>query len=344
MPAKSICFEQEAFSGKVSPKGFQDVSLLTGGMEAEGHGIYLDEKSVETCMAAVMGRSIPSYLTHAGAQTDRLGKEIGVASGTYRDGMKVRASNLNFLDSFGRHETAARDRLVELATNYPDQLGISLVLSLDAVWVLHDGSEIDASEPRPENAVREIPSARIKSVRSADLVQRPAANVGLFSAKTPPVDDHNEGMATANSETIALSAHTAALASKDAELSTLKASLEKLTADHKAAFEKQTADHKAALDKLTGDHTAALSAKDKDKADAIAAKDKEIAEIKLFDVRNHGGQGATAVTAAAGAVSAAVVMPEPAAKDHQRWEQYDELMKKDVKLAAEFKSKFLSVK
>lgn len=335
MPSKSICFEQEAFSGKVSTKGFQDVSLLTGGMEAEGHGIYLDEKSVETCMAAVMGRSIPSYLTHAGASTDRLGKEIGVASGAYRDGMKVRASNLNFLDSFGRHDTETRDKLVELAKDYPDQLGISLVLSLDAVWVLHDGTEVDAGEPRPENAIRPIPSARVKSVRSADLVQRPAANVGLFSAKDAAVDDRKKGMAN---ETIALSAHTEALAAKDAALTALAAS-------HKTALEKVESDHKAALDKLTADHTAALSAKDKEKADAVAAKDKEIEELKKFDVRSHGGQGAiNTVASTKGGAASAVVMPEPAAKDHERWDQYAELSAKDAKVAEEFKAKFLSRK
>lgn len=331
MPTKSICFEQEAFAGKVSPKGFQDVSLLTGGMEAEGHGIYLDEKSVETCMAAVMGRSVPSYLTHAGASSDRLGKEIGVASGAYRDGLKVRASNLNFLDSFGRHDPATRDRLVELASTYPDQLGVSLVLSYNPVWVMHDGSELSAEEPRPENAVRDVPSARVVSVRSADLVQRPAANVGLFSKKEAPVDDAAKAMPS----TIELEKHTAELAA--------------LSASHKTALEKQAADHTAALAAKDAAHVAALAAKEKELTDtkaahvaALAAKDVELVELAKFDVRKSGG---TAATITLGNVDGGrAVLPEPALKDHQRWAQFEELQAKDPKIAAEFKEKYLTRK
>lgn len=336
MPLKSIAFDQGALSAKVSDKGFKDVSLLTGGMEAEGHGLYIDEKSVETCMAAVMGRSIPSYLTHAGASTDRLGREIAVASGAYRDGMKVRAGNFNFLDAFGRHDAATRDKLVELAANYPDQLGISLVLSLDAVWVCTDGTELSADEPKPENAIRDIPSARVISVKSADLVQRPAANVSLFSKKEDaPIDEGAKGMAN---ETIALSKHTEALSAKDAELKAISDSHTKALAEKDTLLAAKDAELKAAL-----------AAKDKELADVskvhaaeLAAKDAKIKEIEVFDMRKAGIPDPVALAAKLGELNSSV--PAPGKSDQENWAIFTELSAKDEKLAAAFRAKHMQRK
>jgi len=104
-----ICFEQIQFAA-ITEKGLQDVSILTMG-EAGGHGMLVDEQTIADFMRLSLGKTIPAYLTHEGARDpdtgralDRLGKEIGMFSGFYRDGNKVRARNFQFLDSFKNAE------------------------------------------------------------------------------------------------------------------------------------------------------------------------------------------------------------------------------------------------
>ncbi len=344
LETKSIFLEQGALAAKVSPKGFQDISLLTGGMEAGGHGLYIDEGTVETCMTALMGRSIPCYLTHEGMQADRLGKEIGVVSGIYRDGLKVRASQLNFLDSFGRHETSTRDNLVELATSYPDQLGVSLVASYQKVWVTPSGDEVAFSEPKPEQVLRDVPSMRVKAIRSADLVQRPAANIGLFSEK---IDDATDGMATA---TTSDTTHIAALAAKDAELVSLKTAKDTeivaLGDTHKAEIAALTTKHEAALSKKDTDHVAALAAKveelTKTHTAALAAKDVELAAAKVFDARQLGLSEAILTAGKLGNTAGTVAVPAAGKNDSENWEIFSALEGKDPKAALAFKEKHLS--
>lgn len=162
-----------------------DVSLITGGVEALGHGIYIDEKSVETVITLLLGKPLRSYLSHFNAFKDRIGTEIGFFSGIYRDGLKVRAKTFEFLDAFKRHDAPIHDRIYELATKYPDQIGVSVVANIDRVWVLDNGAEVPfIDEVPPANAIRDIPSARFTSIDSADLVSFPAANPdGLLSVK-----------------------------------------------------------------------------------------------------------------------------------------------------------------
>src|SRR6185312_11897382 len=98
MTPEHICFSHIEFA-QATEKGLQDVSILTVG-EAKGHGVLVDEQTVQDFMKLSIGKTIPAYLTHEGAQDpetgqakDRLGKEIGFFSGFYRDGDRVRAKN-----------------------------------------------------------------------------------------------------------------------------------------------------------------------------------------------------------------------------------------------------------
>ena len=78
-----ICLSDIQFSA-VTKNGFKDVSILTVG-EASGHGVMVDEKTIEDFVKLSIGKTIPAYLTHAGAvdasgrAADRLGKEIGMS-------------------------------------------------------------------------------------------------------------------------------------------------------------------------------------------------------------------------------------------------------------------------
>lgn len=179
---QKLCFQRSFAAGEVGAKGFSDVTLITGDREALGHGIFVDEKSIEGLMSLLMGKSLPGYLTHDGAIfSDRLGKEIGFFSGFYREGMKLKAKAFSFLNSFIKHDAEDYEKLVELAEKMPDQFGLSVVFSGNAVWTMEDGSEVDADEPMPEGALRGKPSVRFESIESADFVKAPAANDGLFA-------------------------------------------------------------------------------------------------------------------------------------------------------------------
>jgi hypothetical protein len=351
--AEHIVFEQIQFAA-VTRNGFSDVSILTAG-EADGHGMIVDEKTIAGFMELAMGKTIPAYLTHDGAiddsgrPADRLGKEIGMFSGFYRDGDKVRARNFQFLDSFIASEPKTHSTLVEMAQKFADKLGISPVIAHFKAWVLGDGTEVPAKNgPRPENASFAMPSMRVAAIKSCDFVQQPAANVGLFHAK---VDDQPNIKSTMSADTILLSKHNEALTAKDGEI---------------AALSQQHKDAVAALEKKHGSEISALQAKlneavaqsaktsEESKAltAALAAKTKEAEDAAKYDMRKV---GAPALEVALAAVKSP--LPAPANTDAGKWDQYaalceivkDEktgvvLAHKETKIAAEFKAKYLARK
>lgn len=332
MPALStesqkVCF-QRGLAATVTDAGLANVTLITGETEALGHGIYVDGKSIDGLMTLLMGRSIPGYLTHEGAMFgDRLGKEIGIFSGFYRDGNKLKAKQFRFLNSFVKNDAETHEKLVELARELPEQFGLSVVFSGRAVWAMQDGEEIDADVPMPEGALRGIPSVRFESIESADFVKAPAANPGgLFAAK---VDESAEGMSTettSTAQTITLSVDhlsakveelTGALADKDAEFDGALAKLNEQLAAKDAELAKLKTDHKAELD-------------------AVKA---ELAEALTFDIRKSGVRHDDAPSAN---TQEPTLLPEPAKSDRELWAQYHALAAKDAKLAEQFKAKHMT--
>jgi len=328
-----ICFEAIQFSA-VTPKGFSDVSILTAG-EALGHGVVIDERTIEQFIAATLGKTLPAYLTHGGAQGDRLGNEIGMFSGFYRDGMKVRA-NFRFLQSFIDHERDEYATLTELAKAYPDQLGISPVVRITRVWTLADGSEVDAvDDQKPEGATGNMPAMRVLGVKSCDFVKTPAANTALFAAKVDEKPASNSP-SMAN-ETIALAAHNEALAAKTAEIAALST---KHTADL-AALEAKHVEVVAALNAKVTEAEAIIKKAGEDKTSleaALAAKTKEADEAKQYDMRKA---GAPALQVAL-QTHVDSKLPAPGKTDREKWAQFAELEASDPKLAAQFQAKFMS--
>lgn len=285
----SLSASLETFAANES--GWQNVSLITGGIEAAGHGIFIDEVTIDGAMKALLGRTLRSYLKHDGAGSDRLGQEIGFFSGIYRDKLQLRAKEFRFLESFRAEAPATFAKLVELADKAPDQFGVSLVLEYKPVWVLADGQEIPAvlGESAPAGAVRSLPSVRIISVNSADLVQRPAANPnGLLSAK---IDAPNIQQMTSETKIAELDAvkaeHSAALAAKDTEIASLKAASEaetaKLAESHKVALSEKD----ALIATLTADKTKAETSVAELSKERDALK-IQIDELVAFDARQLG--------------------------------------------------------
>lgn len=310
-----VSYERIAFAAATA-KGFSDVAIISAG-EAKGHGVLVDERTLEQLTSLTLGKTVPAYLTHYGANGDRLGTEIGMFSGFFRDGDKLRAQ-FSFLRSFMEQQPKLHTTLVELAKDYPDQLGISIVAYTRAAWPLSDGSEISDEGMRPEMALNALPSMRVLQVKSADFVQQPAANVGLFEAK--PVDETNKQKPTMPADTIALSAHTEAINAKQAELVTLQA-------QHKDALAALAATHQLALTALqtqVNDLTGKLAQAQQDaqgKQTALAAMTNERDEALKYDMRKA---GAPALEIALEQKHGAT-LPAPANSDAERWNQYGAL-------------------
>jgi hypothetical protein len=329
--AQKICFERKLTFSEATDAGFSNTTILTGGVEALGHGLFVDQKAVETCMACLMGKTLPAYITHNGAWNDRLGKEIGVFSGFFREGAKIKAKSFSFLNAFKKFQQETHQKMVELAQVMPDQFGLSVVFSGEAVWAMPDGTEVSADEPMPQGALYGQPVPRFSSVESADFVKSPAANPdGLFQqgeVKPAAIDAPSSGtMATAN--TITEDAHKAALSAKDSELS-------KLAETHKGELAKVEESAKAALAKLAEDHKAALAAKDGE----IEALKKQVDDAKAFDMRLAGSPALRAALNENGDQ-----LPAPAATDRERWEQFSKLKADKPEAAQAFYEKHIKRK
>lgn len=336
-----------------SPKGFKDVSILTVG-EAEGHGVMIDEKTIEQFMALALGKTIPAYLTHAeaidenGRPNDRLGNEIGMFSGFYRDGDKVRARQFNFLQSFIDNQTPVYSTIVSLAADYPDKLGISPVMGTRQVWCMPDGVEVPSTEDDDEELMSSranppMPVLRVMSIKSCDFVQQPAANVGLFHAKVDGKPNKEPEFMATNPDTILLSKHTEEVTS--------------LQTQHKDAITALETKHKeavTALEAKLNDATAKLAQateKEKNLTAALAAKATEADEAAKYDMRKA---GAPALEIALQAHTQR--LPEPKGTDREKWEQYGALCKADkdsmgnvtmlheTPVAKAFKEKYLTRK
>lgn len=330
----------------VTADGLRDVTILTGDTEAKGHGFWIDDKSIDGAMRALLGRSTASYLGHDGAGSERLGQEIGFFSGIYREGNKLKARSFEFLESVKRTSGAMVEKIMEMAAKFPETFGLSPVIRFSPVWVMADGTEVPAElgDIPPAGAVRTLPSARISAVPSVDFVKNPAANPnGLLSARVDAAQQNQTTMS--NDITAALAAkteelskaHTAALAAKDeqhaAALAEKDAALAALVKNHAAEMKKAAEDSAAAL----AQKDAALAAKDAAHAAALAALNAEhnsalaAAEAKVVEAEKQSAAklGIPPLVFAHASASLAG-LPAAANSDAARWAQYAELKEKDA--------------
>ena len=179
----------------------EGISILTTG-EAKGHQMMISQKTLESSITLMLGKSLPAYLSHAGATGDRLLTEAGFFSGFYREKNKIRASRFTALDTFKQYDREKYDRLFEIAEVAPETFGVSIVFEGQLFWEMSDGSEqtMEVGLDAPENARFDYPTVRPLKITSADFVDTPAANRALFSEKG---DKSNKGIETMNTlETI----------------------------------------------------------------------------------------------------------------------------------------------
>jgi hypothetical protein len=244
------------------------VSIMTTG-EAKGHGMFIDDQTLQELFDILNGDAIPAYITHDGAiWGDRVTSEVGIFSGFYREGDKVKGTFKAF-DSFREHEKKTYDRLFEVAEKIPGKFGTSIVFNLQLEWELDDGSKM-RSYNEPENAVNG-PFVRPLKVASVDFVDSPASNNGLFNQNNnPDTDNMKKTDEEPKPVTFSEEEHNTALGAKDTEIVTLN---EKIT-----EIESEKATLSEAKDALQEEVTS-LSAKLGDAEKATEEKQKELASI-----------------------------------------------------------------
>ena len=244
------------------------LSVITEG-EAKGHEMWVDEISLQTLLKSVSVQSIQAYITHSGAIFgDRLTNEIGLFKNFRIEDDRVRADFHSF-DSFREDDRAKYNRLFELAEKASNRFGISIVFSGSLAWATMSGDEpYSENGDRPEESRFEHPSVRFNKIDSADFVDDPAANSGLFCRKIDTPTNTNMTKDELQTQLSAVEVEKDALSTRIDQLET-----EKKAADQEV--EALSAKLTEAEGKLTA-KDAEIADTEKAHADALAAKDGEL--------------------------------------------------------------------
>lgn len=173
------------------------VSLLTADREATGWCMWIDAKTLSMFAALLEGRKLKAYATHGAWGGDGTLDEVGLWENARLDGAQLR-SDFSALTAWRKHHEDEFDTLFELADKAPEEFGASLKFRYTLAWVRKNGEDVPVSccgwdedddcprfEPAaPADAVRDdFPSVRPVKVMSADFVDEPAGNTGLFRAQ-----------------------------------------------------------------------------------------------------------------------------------------------------------------
>src|SRR5882672_4080874 len=81
------------------------VSLLTANREASGHGVWIDQKTLETFRDQLNGRRLKAYATHGAWDGDGTLDEVGYWESVRIDGIQLR-EDFQALDAWRKHEEA----------------------------------------------------------------------------------------------------------------------------------------------------------------------------------------------------------------------------------------------
>lgn len=153
-------------------KVIKGVSLITGGIEAEGHNLVVDGQTLSELRSCAQQKGrIPCNLDHGSG----VSSICGYLTDFRIDGNKLRG-DLHLLES---HDETPK--LLERAEKMPDCFGLSVAFKGPP-----KGVPIGAGKM----------AARCEKLLSVDVVTRPAANTGLFSI--PEVDNSKKSMAQEN--------------------------------------------------------------------------------------------------------------------------------------------------
>lgn len=167
---------------------------MTAGVEALGHGLSTDQRTIEMMaeLAATRSKPIRARFGHPGISEQSMGRQIA-NTGNYRVVGNQLLYDMQLIDAARTSPAFAQDPIeyiLRMAAEYPADIATSVVISTGAVWVLPDGTEIDAFGEsgdrmrRPEKATSKYPVMRPVYFHYTDLVQEGAVtHDGLFSQK-----------------------------------------------------------------------------------------------------------------------------------------------------------------
>lgn len=181
--ATRITFQVQAGDVDRGAATINGVTMIETG-EARGHRMMVSERTLATVLDVLKNKMLPAYVSHSGAQGDRLMQEIGAFSEFYQADGKIRAGRFEALPSFREHEPERFDRLFDLAEKMPTTFGISIVFEGALFWECDDADvPFDGFADRPEDATFDVPTINPTRIFSADFVDTPAATMSLFAEK-----------------------------------------------------------------------------------------------------------------------------------------------------------------
>lgn len=175
-----------------------DLQLMAAGREAKGHGIYIDERTLETGheVIAARGGRLKGYATHnhGGPGTwywEQDKSELDVAG--FFSAVSVAKSQLvaGRFEFFDTYKVASKDeyeRMMEIAAKTPELLGLSVEVWGYVVYVGADGVEYSQRPDDIELANESMPTLRVTDLWAAAFCSDGAATDGLFAklgAKVP---------------------------------------------------------------------------------------------------------------------------------------------------------------
>lgn len=164
-------------------------------VEALGHDMMLDIVSLQQIvdLGNRATKGVKSRFTHPGLSSDGLGKFLGRLRNFRLDrSSSIPTARADLAISEISKKSPDGDLgtyIMRLAEDDPSSFGMSVVISVDPVWSLSDGSEMPVydengrSTKRPENSLYPYPVARVLELHASDVVDEPAATrEGIFSA------------------------------------------------------------------------------------------------------------------------------------------------------------------
>ncbi len=159
------------------------VSAISLG-EARGHGVEIDEKTVEQVVefGNRHKHGLKSRFGHPTMSGSAMGTELGRMKNFYKDTENndaVARADLHLSDSsFKTPNGNLGDYTLSLANEDPDQFGCSIVVDLERKYRLDE----DGARQTDKDGNELLPLARVRELYAVDVVDEPATGDGMFSS------------------------------------------------------------------------------------------------------------------------------------------------------------------
>jgi hypothetical protein len=172
----------------------RDLSLMKSGREAKGHGLYIDQRTLQTALAVVAesGGLLKAYYTH-----DHVGSAIPFGSQLYDpaselripgffSGLKIEdgqlvAEKFELYETFRKHHAEEAEQIMEMAEKTPQLLALSVEIWGYTVFTSADGAEYSERPDDVDLLHDGMPVLRITELFAAAFVADGAATDGLFA-------------------------------------------------------------------------------------------------------------------------------------------------------------------